>query len=57
VALGEVVRQLVRRGAERDHEGQVEEQFERRGGPVVLVRVTSAHSGPAVHREHGHGGV
>ena len=43
VVLGERVRQLVGRRTERDDEGQVEEQLERRGRASVLVRVAPGH--------------
>ena len=42
VALGDEVRQLVGGLAEGDHERQVVEQLERRGGAVRLVRVAPA---------------
>ena len=45
VVLGERVGQLVGGGAERDDEGQVEEQLQRRRGPAVLVRVAARPSG------------
>ena len=54
VVLRQVVRQLVGRDPERDHEGQVEEQLQRRGRTVVLVRVAPGHAGDAVSERGGH---
>ena len=48
VAVGEVVRELVRGDPERDDERQVVEQLERRRGAVRLVRVATGHPPPMV---------
>ena len=49
MALGEEVRELVRGDPERDDEGQVVEELERRRGAVLLARVAPGHP-PAVVR-------
>jgi hypothetical protein len=43
MAFGQRVRELGGREAEGDDEGQIEEQFQRRGGAVRLVPVTATH--------------
>ena len=48
VPLGQEMGQLVRGRAERDDEGQVEEELERGRGAVVLGRVAAAHPDPAM---------
>ena len=49
-----VVRQLVGREPEGDDERQVEQQLERRGRAVALVRVAPVHPGSAVLEQRGH---
>src|SRR3954466_11130733 len=44
MVLGQHVREFVRGDAEPDDERQVEEQLQRRGHPVLLVRVAPRHS-------------
>jgi hypothetical protein len=48
VVLRDVVRHLVRRGAERDDDRQVVEQLERSGDAMLLVRVAAAEPAPVV---------
>ena len=56
VVLDQRVRELVGRGAEGDHEREVEEQLERGRGPVDLGHVAAGHPDDAV-RLVGHGGI
>ena len=55
VVVGEEAGELVGRHPERDDERQVEEQLQRRGGAVHLVRVAAAHRDQAVPHPVGHG--
>ena len=48
VPFGQVVRELVGREPVRDHEHQVEQQLQRRGDAVLLVRIAPAHARPAM---------
>jgi hypothetical protein len=48
MVLGQHVRELVRGDAERDYERQVEEQFQRRGYPMLLVRIATRHPSDAM---------
>ena len=57
VALGEQMGQLVRGRAERDDEGQVEEELQRGRGAVVFGRVASAHPDPVMAAVLDHWGV
>ena len=52
VVLGEHVRELGRGDAERDDEGQVEQQFQRRRDPMLLVRIAARHRPDAMDWRH-----
>ena len=57
VALGEIVGELVGGLAERDHEGEVVQQLQRGGGPVLLVLVAPNEATDAVGSTRGRFGL
>jgi len=48
VAIGDEVRELVGRGAERDDDRQIEEQLQRRGAAAFLVRIATGEAAAPV---------
>ncbi len=49
MVLGELMGELGRRDAEADHKREVEQQLQRRRGPMQLMRVAPGHPANAVH--------
>ena len=57
VVLGQLMGELGGRDAEADHKREVEQQLQRRRGPVRLMRVAPGHAANAMHLDRAVGRV